>query len=1238
MRLVIDMQGAQSRDSRNRGIGRYTLALCKEMCRLRGGHEVILSLNGLFPDTIEPIRAAFSGLVPEENICVWEAVGPVHAADSANDARRNTMELVREAFLAGLKPDIVLTTSLFEGLIDNAITSVGNFSGSLPTAVILYDLIPLIYRTVYLQNPVVECWYEGKIEGLKRSDLLLSISASSGREAVEHLNFPAEKVINISTACEEHFRPRIVENAERLYLQQTYGLTRPFVMYTGGIDHRKNIEGLIRAYAGLSAQIRAEHQLAVVCSIQPSDRERLLQLAKREGMTAEELVITGFVSEDDLVALCNTCKLFVFPSWHEGFGLPALEAMACGRAVIGSNTSSIPEVIGREDALFDPFDDSAIARKMTEVLTNEKFRIELEQYGLKRAREFSWQQSAQCAWQALEAFIEPRQQTLNAPLSVTAHRPRLAYISPLPPEQSGIADYSSELLPELAKHYDVEVVVAQKEVVDPWILANCPIRDVNWFRDNADYFDRVLYHFGNSPFHGHMFELLAEIPGIVVLHEFFLSHIVGHLDYLGFQPFGWTRALAHAHGWPAVQARYQAEDCADVIWKYPCNFAVLQQSLGVIVHSEYQQRLAESWYGKGAADQWEVIPLLRIPATKANRNAARRRLGLKGNKFVVCSFGMMGPTKLNHRLLSAWLDSPLSKDVECHLVFVGQNHDGVYGFEQMRAIKGCPAAERIKITGRVGADVYRDWLFAADVGVQLRTLSRGETSAAVLDCMNYGLATIVNANGSMADLPNGAVWMLPDAFSDEELVEALTTLWQRSSRRRTLGRRACEMVHSCHNPRHCAEKYRSAIENFYGQAAAGLPTLLHSLERVEPPLPVDEWPLVAASLAGNFPPQPRRKQLFLDVSILVQHDAKSGIQRVVRSLLHELLHCPPAGWAVEPTFATGDKQGYPYARRFTSRFLDVPDDWAEDDPIDAWQGDVFLGLDLQHAVLPLQKDYLSGLHRRGVKVHFIVYDLLPVLMPQVFSDGMYEMHQRWLETVSHFDGVVCISRAVASEFTEWQRQHDLKRIRPFKVNWFHLGADVENSVPTRGLPENAGCVLKELSHRSTFLTVGTIEPRKCQSFILDAFEYLWNQGHNVNLVIVGKQGWKMEALVEELRNHCELGRRLFWLEGISDEYLEKIYAASTCLIAASEGEGFGLPLIEAAQHKKPIIARDIPVFREVAGDHAFYFEGLDPEALATAVKNWVVLYSNGNHPKSNAMPWLTWKQSAQQLLEAVLVE
>ena len=310
MRIVIDMQGAQSTSSRNRGIGRYTLALTKEMTRQRREHEIILVLNGLFPDTIEPIRAAFSDLLPQEQIHILETAGPVSAFDLSNEARRKTAEIAREAFLASLQPDIVLDTSLFEGLMDDSITSIGIFTTALPTAVILYDLIPLIHRDIYLKSPLVERWYLNKLDHLRRADLLLSISASSGQEAIDYLGVRPADVVNISTACDNHFHALVIDEALRSNINKTYGLFRSFVMYTGGIDHRKNIEGLIRAYASLPKFVRAKHQLVFVCSIEQTDRERLEQLAEREGLAPDELVMTGFVSDKDLLTLYNLCKLF----------------------------------------------------------------------------------------------------------------------------------------------------------------------------------------------------------------------------------------------------------------------------------------------------------------------------------------------------------------------------------------------------------------------------------------------------------------------------------------------------------------------------------------------------------------------------------------------------------------------------------------------------------------------------------------------------------------------------------------------------------------------------------------------------------------------------------------------------------------------------------------------------------------------------------------------------------------
>ncbi len=832
MRIVIDMQGAQS-ESRFRGIGRYTLSLAKAIVRNQGEHEIILALSGLFPDTIEPIRAAFDGLLPQENIRVWHAPGPARECKPSNKWRREAAELIREAFLDSLRPDVVHVSSLFEGYIDDAVTSIGVFAPRIPTVVTLYDLIPLLNPEIYLKpNPGYAQFYQRKIEHLKRANQWLAISASAAGEGQDALSFPVDAVVNISTACDPVFRRIEIPETENQQLRVRFGITKPFVLYSGGADSRKNLHRLIRAYACLPKPLREAHQLVMAGKMPEGDTAELRKTAKSVGISEGSLLFTGYVSDEDLARFYNLCTVFVFPSRHEGFGLPALEAMSCGAAVIGSNISSIPEVIGLSKAMFDPHDEKAISQKLAEVLGNEAFRDELSAHGLEQAKKFSWDESARRAIAAFEKLHSGGAAALEE-------------------------DESDNLLPQL------------------------------------------------------------------------------------------------------IQA----------------------------------------------------------------------------------------------------------------------------------------------------------------------------------------IATVAPPN-------------IPD-------VELLN--------------------------------------------------IAHSLSHIR---------------TGDSP-----KQLLVDISELAQRDARTGIQRVERGILKELLARPPEGYVVEPVYATPETPGYRYARGFIARFRGVSSD-LDDDPIEYGPGDIFLGLDLHHRTVIVQRDFLMGLRQGGVKINFVVYDLLPILMPHAFVLET-DIHKIWLETITAFDGAVCISRAVADELMDWLEVNGQQRIRPFNINWFHLGADIENSVPTFGLPADAEAVLDRIARVPSFLMVGTVEPRKCHQQTLAAFERLWARGVDISLVIIGKQGWAVGELVERLRHHRELGKRLFWLKDVSDEYLEKVYAASTCLVAASEGEGFGLPLIEAARHKLPIIARGIPAFREIAGEHAFYFDGLQPDSLALAIEEWLAIAAAGRTPQSSGIQWLTWVESAEQLKRRV---
>jgi len=139
----------------------------------------------------------------------------------------------------------------------------------------------------------------------------------------------------------------------------------------------------------------------------------------------------------------------------------------------------------------------------------------------------------------------------------------------------------------------------------------------------------------------------------------------------------------------------------------------------------------------------------------------------------------------------------------------------------------------------------------------------------------------------------------------------------------------------------------------------------------------------------------------------------------------------------------------------------------------------------------------------------------------------------------------------------------------------------------------------------------------------------------VQLHFAGKKGWKIETFIKEMLSHAEYGKRLFWHSDVDDVQLLKLYNSADCLIFASHNEGFGLPLVEAAQLGLPIIARDVPVYREICGDNVLYFGGSTSLSLKQTIENWIELFNAGHHPKSEKIQTLNWQQSCSQLLSAL---
>lgn len=401
MRILIDLQSMQT-ESRFRGIGHYSIALIKEVIRINKEHEIIILINdyGLEYE----VKSDLGDLITGVTIKVFSALDNTSEVIKENISSILISEKIRECFINSLNPDFVLITSLFEGAGERFVCSIPS-NRAYKVGVIGYDLIPLSNEKMYLGDENIKNWYYRKLDSLDKSDFIYSISESAKKEFEKYTAFKGDNIINISSACEDYYS--VLESSELdITLPDKFGISKKFVLYSGALDERKNVLSLVQAFSKLENTIQADFQLLLVGKYTEEDKESLKHAALDLGMDIDVIKYTGFISEHELVMLYNLCHCFVFPSLHEGFGLPLLEAMSCGAPSISSNTSSLPEVIHDEDAMFAPTDVDEIKTKLQLLLCDESYRNSRKKNGLQQADKFSWNKSASVLLKHIESICE----------------------------------------------------------------------------------------------------------------------------------------------------------------------------------------------------------------------------------------------------------------------------------------------------------------------------------------------------------------------------------------------------------------------------------------------------------------------------------------------------------------------------------------------------------------------------------------------------------------------------------------------------------------------------------------------------------------------------------------------------------------------------------------------------------------------------------------------------------------
>lgn len=1240
----MDLQACQGAGSATRGVGRYSQALFDSLRASQHDFDIhaVVSESLLHEASFSPSS--------QDRVTRCPALPDWATTRQYNGGVQDQLDaLMLSAHIAPLKADVVHVSHVFEGLGERiALPAPHRGARGQVHSATLYDLIPLVFKDHYFRNDDFRKWYLSRLTWLRQADMLLAISESSRQDAINLLGIEPWRITTIHGGISSHFKPPADRRAIRSTLKTKYALQDKFVLYTGGDDHRKNIDGAILGFAAVPVDVRKSCQLVIVCAMEGHRRETYLSTARKAGLSPSDVLVTGFVSEADLVAFYQCCDVFIFPSLYEGLGLPVLEAMACGAAAIGGDNSSVKEIISRPDAMFDASSTKSIANAISNALSNPKFAESLRANGIERAKLYSWERTAHLAGEAfVEATTRAQSSGVQAAISGWLPKRRLAILSPMPPCRSGIADYNAKFLPHLARHFSVDLYVDGYDVADDTLTSSCIVRDIKDFERVAPNYDAILYEFGNSEFHHHMLPLIEKFPGVLGLHDAYLSGMFGYMDFYLGDSGSYPLEMVSAHG-PRARRCYapvqnHPEPNGTTMVNLPCTKRVLDSATGVISHSQFNLDLAKENYPEGWQAPYRIIPqMVPLPQSwdDARELRERKTLGFEGSDIIIATFGHVTWTKWGDRLLDAFLSSGLSKNHRVRLVYAGELAKDEFGARLRDMIAKANMADRIVITGFLSEVDYGRYLRVADVAVQLRTKSRGGTPKGVLDCLALGLPVLVNNDASYRDYPDHVVSKLSPDPSVAEIAETLLNLIGNAEKQNFLSEAGIAYVKTFHDPALCAAKYAAAIDEFCERDRRARP---EDLVR-------DLAPLVArctdASIASRLAVQMvesisipffSRKRLVIDVSHIAQHDHETGIQRVVKEIVR-CLYCSDRSGFEPLAVVLVDGMLLEASDWLRAKGLLIPQEVVEIRkrvPVVFRSGDIFLMLDSSWERFQEFFPVFSDARAAQVPIYTAVYDLLPIYLPSGnFVEGGREWFESWWkDAIKASDGFVCISRATADTVLDYmQRDGVLASQRMPRVGYWHLGADFSTIPLANKAPPHLDKILKT----DYLFMVGTIEPRKSHVLALNAMEQLWAGGGELCLCIAGKAGWMVDALVERVKNHPMAGTRLFLVDAPDDEEIATLYANCKGLLFLSKGEGFGLPLVEAAHYGVPIVCSDIPVFREIAGDFATYVKLDDPKTLALELVSWWQNCQAAQIPNTKDMPRLTWEESASSLLKVVL--
>lgn len=783
--------------SKNRGIGNYALNQFREIVRQDQKNRYfffnVLEKTDVFEEEVQ------AGLLQEDDFyCVKDefalAIPGFELMYSA---------LVKE-YIRKNQIDIFYITSPFDGHLPPY--QKGWFEGTQVVATV-YDIIPYVMREHYFTQKSDLTWYMERVDMLRWVNRLLVISQSVKDDLHQYLDFDADHIDVIWGAPGKQFCQIEIAHNQRNKLLCKYKINSPYVMCTGGDDERKNIAGLIEAFGKLPQRILEQYQLVIVCKLQQNSIERYTKLAKELGIK-ERVIFTNFVTDEELLELYNLAELVAFPSVYEGFGLPVVEAWACGTPVLTSNNSSLVQIAGDAAILVDPYSMDDIVRGLEVALVGSDLE-ELARKGRQRLEKFQWCEVAHASISAFSKAYQPKE-------CCEKPKKRIAFFTPLPPVQSGISDYSVDILSELSEQFNIDVFIDQSKWSADILPEGVKVYTHSKYSDMRDQYWDTVYQMGNSSYHVYMWPYLKKYGGTLVLHDYNMHGVAQH-----------EALLVQKNNMKLYQEILREDLSADAVNAYfdginrgrglrvneiELNGFLTNYADKIIVHSqEAKEKLLKRDIGRCV--RW-IRHYAKIGPLQEN-SLAKEALGWMSGTLHFAAFGHVHETKRVIPILKAF--AKLAKQFSnAQLHFVGKL-DTALEPKFLDAVDRLQLADKVEVTGYVTLDKFEQCVDASDVCLNLRWPYNGETSGSLMRILAKGKCVMVNDIGSFGEIPDSACIKIPPVgkmSGDKEVSEiyiAMMKLAENPQMRETIQQSARLFAEECLDIKKIAVQYAECI-------------------------------------------------------------------------------------------------------------------------------------------------------------------------------------------------------------------------------------------------------------------------------------------------------------------------------------------------------------------------------------------------------------------------------------------